>query len=126
MTIAEAIAMIDALKTNKYTSAQKIRWLSDCDSTIFNDIILTHDPDDDTPETFAGYTSATSTSTVLLAPAPHDMLYIWYMGAQIDLANRELSMYNNSISLFNTVLQGYASYYNRTHLPIQQATYFIL
>lgn len=126
MTIAEAITMIDALKPNKYTSAQKIRWLSDCDSTIFNDIISTHEAGEGTPEEFNGYTSETVDTTALLAPAPHDMLYVWYMSMQVDLANREMAMYQNTYSLFNTAMQTYAAYYNRTNMPIQTATHITL
>ena len=124
MTIAEALAMVDALKPSKWTSTQKIKWLSDADSAIFDEIISTHEADDTTPTSFVGYTSETETSTVLLAPAPYDQLYRWYLESQIDLSNMELGKYNNSAALYTAAYQSFAAYYNRKHIPLQSATYF--
>lgn len=124
MTIAEAIALVDAFKPNKLTSAQKTKLLSDADSAIFQEIISTHEGDDTTPTEFAGYTDTTDADTVLLAPAPHDQLYRWWLESQIDLANMELAKYGNSHALYNTAYQAFAAYYNRKHMPIGAATHF--
>lgn len=124
MTIAQAIERADALKGNSFTDAQKIQMLSDCDSAIFTDIFSTHEADDDTPDEFAGYDSETDTDTVLLVGSPYDVLYIRWLHSQYDLYNQEVSRYNNTSSIYNVAYAAYSAYYNRTHLPLQSATYF--
>ena len=117
MTIAEIIDMVDDLKPNKFTDEQKISWLSDCDSVIFNDVISTHERQDGDPETFSGYAADVDGSTKLLVDAPHDQLYRYYLEMQIDQGNMEMAKYNNSAALYNQWLANYAGYYNRTHMP---------
>lgn len=125
-TISEILAKVDTLKVNRVPSADKIGWLSQCDSAIFENIIKTHEPDANTPETFPGYDADTSTDTELLAPAPHDELYRHYLEMQIDLVNMELAKYNNASALYNSAYQGFASWYNRTHKPLSTVTHFKL
>lgn len=125
MTINEAISMVDGLKANQITGAQKRRWLSECDSTIFNDIIATHENDGSMPVVFKGYTDA-DMDTELLAKPPHDILYRHYLEMQIDLCNKELANYNNSKLLYNAALTVYSNWYTRTHMPIGKATHFKL
>ena len=110
MTIAEIIAKVDAIKPNKFTEAQKIGWLSDCDSVIFKDVISTHERQD-------GYAADVDKSTKLLVDAPQDQLYRYYLEMQIDQGNMEMTKYNNSAALYNQWLANYAGYYNRTHMP---------
>lgn len=123
MTIAQAISRADALMPNQWTEAQKIQMLSDCDSAIYLEIMSTHATDDTTPTTFAGYASDVDTSTVLLVGAPYDILYIRWLHAQYEMYNREIVRYNNMIALYDVAYADYAAYYNRTHLPLQAATY---
>ena len=56
MTIEQAIFQADELKPNQVAKAQKIIWLSQLDRRIFKEVISAHEPDADTPKTFAGYT----------------------------------------------------------------------
>ncbi len=55
------------------------------------------------------------TGDELSLPPPYDGAYLRYMEAQIDYANGEYGKYNNAMDLFNTLWQGYAAYYCRTH-----------
>ena len=43
MTIKECIDIVDQLKPNQYSTFDKVRWLSQLDQNIMNDIILTHE-----------------------------------------------------------------------------------
>lgn len=117
MTIAEIIARVDALKPNKFTEAQKIGWLSDCDSAIFKDIISTHERQEGDPETFSGYAADVDQNTKLLVDAPHELLYRYYLEMQIDQGNMDMARYNNSAALYNQWLANLAGYYNRTRMP---------
>ena len=123
MTIAQAIAKADALKHNEFSESQKIQMLSECDSAIFKEIFGTHVADDTTPTTFTMYGDSTDTDTELLVEAPYDILYIRWLHSQYDFYNQEIGRYNNSLAVYNQAYDRYANYYNRTHLPLQGATY---
>ena len=117
MTILECIDMVDALKPNQFSMADKVRWLSDIDASIVRELIDTHENSPlDGP--FVPYEENDTRS--LIAPHPYDILYRWYLESQIDLGNMEIGKYNNTRSLFNTAYQTYTDYYNRTHLPKQR------
>lgn len=115
MTIIDAINEIDALKPNTIPQPDKIRWLSQLDGRIKTEIIDTHE-DGDKVE-FKGYDDKTSEDTVLLVPAPYDVIYIHFLDAQIDYTNGETKRYNNSSALYNNAYRDYDRHYNRTHLP---------
>ena len=117
MTLAEAIQRCDTLKPNSYTAPEKIEWLSRLDGRVKLEIIDTHEGAEDV--VFEGYTEDTSLlDTVLLVPSPYDEIYLYWLQAQIDYNNGEINKYNNNISMFNSAYSDYASYYNRTHMPL--------
>jgi hypothetical protein len=66
---------------------------------------------------FEGYSVDVDQQTDLLAPAPFDEMYIYWLKAQIDLANGEYNRYNVEITMFNTEWQEYINDYNRHHMP---------
>ena len=115
MTISDAIARIDNLKPNRFDLADKIRWLSELDGRIKNEIIDTHEGGDDSE--FIGYGEDTDINTVLLVPYPYDDIYIRYLEMQIDYANGETAKYTNSSTLFNEAYVSFIRYYNRTFMP---------
>lgn len=115
MKIIDAINEIDALKPNTIPMSDKIRWLSQLDGRIKTEIIDTHEGGENAE--FNGYDDNTPESTVLLVPAPYDVIYIRYLDAQIDYTNGETKRYNNSSALYNIAYRDYQNYYNRTHLP---------
>lgn len=117
MTVGQCITMVDALKPNKFTKADKLKWLSDIDGMIVRELIDTHENSPLT-EAFTPYTESDD-DRVLIAPAPYDVLYRWYLESQIDLGNMEIGKYNNSSNLFNQSYQTYTDHYNRTHLARQ-------
>lgn len=115
MKIIEAIGRVDVLKPNAYDVEHKIGWLSKLDLMIQTHIFNTHE---DAPEAvFSGYTADVDQQTELLAPAPFDEMYIYWLKAQIDLANGEYNRYNAEILMFNTEWQEYINHYNRQHMP---------
>jgi len=118
MTVIEVIGLVDRSRPNRFTAAEKFRWLSDIDGLICRELMDTHE---DSPRVgpFLGYTEGVDENTVLLAPFPYDALYRWYLESQIDLHNMEITKYNNSRSLFNNAYLTYTDWYNRTHMPKQ-------
>ena len=121
MTVAEAINMVDALKPNHYTTAQKVGWLNEIDGMLFNDIVKTHIHDEPVPDEFEPYDTTAQLSALtdeLIAPHPYDIIYRYWLESQIDLANAEMVKYNASATLYNGALDNFAAYYNRKYRPI--------
>lgn len=115
MKIIEAINRIDSLKHNTYSQNDKVEWLSILDGIVKRLIIDTHEGGEEV--IFTGYDDSTDTSTELLVPAPFDEVYLRWLEAQIDYTNGEYDKYNNAILMYQASYDGYANYYNRTHMP---------
>lgn len=114
MKAQEAIERANEMRAgNAATDEMKIRWLSQIDGIIYNDVILTHHKN---VSEFEGYEE--NTDAELIAVAPYDVLYIYWLMAQIDLACSELNKYNASLALFNEAYANYKAWYNRTHRPL--------
>jgi hypothetical protein len=114
MTVAQVITNIDSVEPNQYTQAQKIAWLNQLDGQIFNELILTHEHDDD-----AEWEPYTATTDELLVPDPYAQeTYEYYLKAMIAAANHETVKYNTAMILFNAAYNRYSSYYNRNNLPL--------
>lgn len=120
MNIRDALDQVDALKPNQFDEQQKIYWLSQVDQRIYNDVVLRHERDESMPETFGGYPPDVDQDTQLLASAPFDALYRWWLEAMIDLGNGELGKYQNSMLLFNSAWNDFAKDYRRKHMPLGQ------
>lgn len=120
MNIRDALDQVDALKPNQYDEQQKIYWLSQVDQRIYNDVVLRHEMDESMPATFGGYPPDVDQDTRLLAGAPFDALYRWWLEAMIDLGNGELGKYQNSMLLFNSAWNDFAKDYRRKHMPLGQ------
>lgn len=117
MTVREAIALVDRLKPNKFSEADKVKWLSDIDGLIVRELVDSHE-DRPFEGEFLGYANlAADGDKELIAPYPYDILYRWYLESQIDLGNAEIGKYNNSKTLFNSAYLTYTDHYNRTHMP---------
>ena len=126
MTIAEVIRAVDGLKANHFSGAQKVGWLSECDSNIWKNIIETHEKVEVMPDVFYGYTEDKDMGSKLLVPAPHDVIYRYYLEMMIDLYNKDINSYQNTSRLYNSAYQEYASWYNKNYMPRQTVTHFIL
>ena len=122
MTIIEVLNRVDNIKPNSYGIPEKIRWLSDLDGIIKNEIFDTHEGGENI--SFSGYTEDVELDTVLLVPAPYDDIYIHYMEMRIDYANNEYGKYNNSMVMYNTAYSAFERYYNRNHMPISRGQRF--
>lgn len=116
MKLIEAISRIDKLKHNPYSKEEKLRWLSTLDGLVKTLILDTHAGNKATP--FHPYNTATPDDTLLLVPEPYDELYLWWLAAQIDYHNGEMTAYNNSIALFNTGYSVFAEAYTRKYSPL--------
>lgn len=116
MTIQQAIERANEMRMgNSSNDDVKIRWLSELDGMIYNDVIKRHKGNETKP--MPEYT-IDDTSKELIAEAPHDVLYVYYLMAQIDLAASEINKYNASVSLYNTAYTNYKNWYRRNHQTV--------
>lgn len=116
MTVQNAIERANDMRAgNSVSDETKTRWLSELDHNIYNDVIKTHHVTD---REFKSYTDG---SNELIAVAPYDVLYTYWLMAQIDLSCGEINKYNTSLTLFNESYRNYKAWYNRTHMPLQKA-----
>ena len=118
MTIREAITDADNLKPNMYQDQDKIRWLSRLDGRVQQEVLDTHEYNEgEEPPEFDGYTPDTPGDTELLVPAPYDEMYVRWLEAQVDYANREFDAFNNSNAMCESVYASFRNAYNRSHMP---------
>lgn len=115
MTVSEAIAQVDALKPNAYSEADKVRWLSELDGQITDEILRR--VAGGAAERFIPYEAEADGETELIATGTYADLYIKYLCAQVDYHNGEWTRYNNSAAMFGAAWDGYAAYMRRNHPP---------
>ena len=119
MKLIEAITRIDKMKSNPYELSEKLTWLSALDGMVKAQILDTHRGGD--ALCALPYTEETPDDTQLLIPAPHDQIYIWWLGAQMDYWSGEITRYNNAMALFNAGYEAFANQYHREHPPLPLA-----
>lgn len=123
MTIAQAIAQIDARKPNQYTSSDKIGWLSELDLRFWGEVVNSHEGYADYAN-FEAYDPAMSgtdqADTVLMIPDPYSSVYLSWLASRIDYYNAEFTRFDNTAAVFNTEYQAAANFWNREHLPLQK------
>lgn len=124
MLISEAIEITDRIKPNAYGREEKVKWLSDIDMQIYEEIIKTHIGDETYISTVMTETRIIN-GTELLAQNPYDELYIHGLKRQIDLNNEEYSKYNNDCLLFNSVYTNFYDWYNRKYISKGEAAFIL-
>lgn len=128
MKIKECFDMIDMLKPNAYDESLKYKWLNTVEKDIFDNIILLAKPPKKPPmpegETdnkkemvFEPYVEGIDEEKQLIAYSPFDMLYVYYICAQIDYWNNEITSYSNSMAMYNERYQSFAAEYRRRFMP---------
>lgn len=123
MTIQQAMDKADRMKPNMMPTEDKIGFLSEIEGKIHEEIIMTHEHTAE-EETRPEYDSETDPTTEMLVPAPYDMIYVYWLMAQIDHLNMEMDKYNNDRSLFEDAWGNFADYWNRKKMPIQRNRQF--
>lgn len=117
MTISEAITQLQAVKENQYDDETLVRWISDLEGTLYEDIVKNHEGSEDIAH--GRYSVDTDMDTVLMVPEPYSDIYIKYLMAQVDYHNAEMQRYTNSMIMYNVALDAFAGWYNRNNMPLQ-------
>lgn len=119
MKIGEAIIRIDELQPNSFERKEKIAWLRQLDMELWREVILTHEGAPERPE--PDYGEETDDDTELLVEGPYDCMYVHWLQSRIDYALAEYGRFNNSNSSFEADRTNWRMWYNRTHMPTQEA-----
>lgn len=134
MKIADAISYADSFLKNTISIDLKIRWLAELDGKILIELFGTHtdsegntlSPADGSWTTYVNnLVTPSETITVpiqqdeLFAEFPYDDMYIHLLLYKMYFAVQEINKANNELTEFNDVYDKFASYINRTYLPLQ-------
>jgi F0F1-type ATP synthase gamma subunit len=122
ITINDAISYFDAQCPNQYSQEEKIKWLSELDEQIYNDVIALREGADNIE--FNGYDND-SLNTELLVETPYTEIYRYWLEKSVDFSNREITAMNNAIAMYNNYLDDYTSWYNRQHKKSAKQRWFI-
>ena len=124
MTLQEVLSTTDELKANMMSEATKIRFISEIEGRVHQEILMKHEHTEE-EETLPVYDDNTDPSTMMLVPAPYDMLYVYWLMSKIDMLNQEPDKeYNNSVR-FDKAWNEFSDYWTREHMPLQPADYRI-
>lgn len=120
MTVREALALADELAPNTVSKVLKIRWLSELDGRVSQEILSPS-----AKSIFKGYTPDTKEDTVLLVPYPYDGIYPTYIKMQVDQLNGEMKKYNDGAAICEEQLTAYRHTLVRTEAaPTRRIKYF--
>ena len=116
MTVNEAIARCDEMTGDNYGREAKLRWLSDVESMLYEEIICTHAG---APE-WGDWTpfGEDDGERELLAKDPYGELYVFYLMMRSNLLLQDMNQYNNAAALFAAAYTSFCDWYNRTHMPL--------
>lgn len=117
MTAAAAIAAANKLRPDNFTSETKLKWLTDLENRIYNELYSKRKNDGSftAPESLSG-------DSVLFAPAPYDEMYVLYICCITDFYRAEYDRYNNDSRMFDTMYADFCSWYANGHeyLKVEQ------
>lgn len=112
MTAPEILLEIGRVKPHQYTADTLIRWLSELDGRVWEDLMSHYLPQEEKPS--LPYSSGDAL-TQMLIPFPHDDIYIKWLTAQIDYHNADFDRYNNAMMMWQEAYQGFLDSYTRSH-----------
>lgn len=123
MTQREAISRADALRPNAVSEEDKILWLRRLDGLLRREVIDRHLPAPGEAADRPGADTAADSGGALLAGEPDGGLYLYWLAAQIDLAEGELTRYVNDMQLYNAAYTEFAARYKAAHRPLPRGQF---
>lgn len=123
MTLQEALDQVDELKPNMMSRKLKIKYLSEIEQLIYDEIVMTHEHTDEL-EGKPVYNEQTDDGTVLIIPDPYSMVYVYWLMSKIDIQNQEDARYNIDRVHFENAYKTMSDWWTREHMPVQRTREF--
>ena len=114
MTIAEVITWVDQVRPNQYSIPQKVRWLSEVEGTVIDEIINRADGNN---IEFKKYAYENDAEKELMLPERFSDIYLSYLLAKINYYDEETESYNNDVLMYQATYEQYAAWYRSQNLP---------
>lgn len=135
MKITELFDKVDTLRPNQVRDDIKRSWLSEVEMLLINEVVLTHEVPERirNHETYIKFLENEGVGNVydekstgeLIAQAPYDELYYWWMMSKLDLVERNTEQYINDSQMYNNIYLTYKQWYNRNHMPLTETKSFL-
>lgn len=107
VSISKVIEQVDGMTPNTFDEEAKFQWLSNLDGMISRVVMEQEEP--------VSYEYPKDMDKPLLVDAPYDGIYAMYLKAMIEFHHLEYDDYNNSMLMFNDLLEKYKAWYIREH-----------
>ncbi len=116
MKAMDIIDRVDLMEPNQYSPEQKLHWLGTLDGKLFEELCRPRRPESEKPLPYQ-----TGQETLLIPPPYGEDIYYNYLQAMIAAENSETQRYNRRMTMFNSLMQEYLNWYNRSHPPVSRA-----
>lgn len=114
MTREDILAEVREIRPNEYQDDWALKQVDELHDRIERELMAGYEtPWDGVLQ--AGYSYLPYEDGELTTPSPYHKVYVYWVLAQIDLANSEYDRYNNDLALFNAAWQEYANYVSRNY-----------
>ena len=113
MKIMEMIAQVDRLRPNQYDIPQKMKWLSEVEGTVVDEVFNRAEGNDIEFEKY----DESEAETELMIPDRFSDIYTNYLLAKIDFHDAETESYNNDVLMYQATYDQFAAWYRRNHMP---------
>ncbi len=112
MTINDIIISVEQRRPGSCMAIEDyVSALNVIEADIYHNIIACH-------EGAGSFVAHSTAEDVLQVPDMYGDLYKFYILAQMDLANSDITRYSNNMILYNNMLSEYRDWYIRNHMPI--------
>lgn len=127
MTVQEALDITDEMKPNMMSETLKLRYLTEIEDLIWDEIISKHEDAPEGIEEKPTYSDLeTEGDTELIIEDPYSMVYVYWLMSKIDIQNQEDARYNIDRAHFENAYETMSDWWTRNHMPKQVTREFRL
>lgn len=117
MKVNEAIAKANEQRLNTFGDEIKEAWLRGLDGQLLEMMQNAEDAQEHEAGTWPDAGLWPEEDPELLLPFPHDMVYVYYLVAQIDYNNQDIALYANDMTTYNAAMAEARAWWRRNHRP---------
>lgn len=117
MTVNECIAQAKEMRLNTMPDEAMEALLREWDGQLLEVMQLDADSVEREEGSWPDKGVWPGTDPELLLPAPHELVYVYYLVAQIDYSNQEYEQYMNDMALYNAAMKDAMAWWRRNHRP---------